>query len=117
MPSWPMAMPSSTAMVLNSLATPPAASISRATSLAEVLEVDVAGDELGERVGDGDDGLAEVAVLHAGGAPQAAGAGHVAAVGGGAGTIGGHGGLLGFRHVSPKPAAASTPNSEPHGAA
>ena len=32
MPSWPMAMPSSTAMVLNSLATPPDASISRATS-------------------------------------------------------------------------------------
>ena len=32
MPSWPMAMPSSTAMVLNSLATPPAASIARATS-------------------------------------------------------------------------------------
>ena len=32
MPSWPMAMPSSTAMVLNSLATPPARSISRATS-------------------------------------------------------------------------------------
>ena len=31
-PPWPMAMPSSTAMVLNSLATPPAASISRATS-------------------------------------------------------------------------------------
>src|SRR5690606_26857116 len=32
MPSWPMAMPASTAMVLNSLATPPACSISRATS-------------------------------------------------------------------------------------
>jgi hypothetical protein len=32
MPSWPIAMPSSTAMVLNSLATPPEASISRATS-------------------------------------------------------------------------------------
>src|SRR5690606_31405185 len=32
MPLWPMAMPSSTAMVLNSLATPPAASIWRATS-------------------------------------------------------------------------------------
>ncbi|MNL35164.1 hypothetical protein D3C87_1571780 [compost metagenome] len=31
MPPWPMAMPSSTAMVLNSLATPPAFSISRAT--------------------------------------------------------------------------------------
>ena len=49
--------------------------------LPEVLEVDVAGHELGERVGDGDDRLAEIAVLHAGGAPQAAGAGHVAAVG------------------------------------
>jgi hypothetical protein len=32
MPPWPMAMPSSTAMVLNSLAMPPAASIWRATS-------------------------------------------------------------------------------------
>src|SRR5512139_2546921 len=32
MPPWPMAMPSSTAMVSNSLATPPKASISRATS-------------------------------------------------------------------------------------
>ncbi len=32
MPSWPMAIPSSTAMVLNSFATPPTCSISRATS-------------------------------------------------------------------------------------
>ena len=32
MPSWPIAMPSSTAIVLNSLATPPTRSISRATS-------------------------------------------------------------------------------------
>ncbi len=32
MPSWPIAMPSSTAMVLNSLATPPAAATSAATS-------------------------------------------------------------------------------------
>src|SRR5690554_2126026 len=32
MPSWPMAIPSSTAMVLNSLATPPTRSISRATN-------------------------------------------------------------------------------------
>ncbi len=32
MPPWPMAIPSSTAMVLNSLATPPARSISRATN-------------------------------------------------------------------------------------
>ena len=58
--------------------------------LAQVLQVHVAGHELGEGVDNGDDRLAEVAVLHAGGAPQGAGAGHVAAVGGGAGTIGGH---------------------------
>src|SRR5690606_5308813 len=32
MPSWPLAIPSSIAMVLNPFATPPAASISRATS-------------------------------------------------------------------------------------
>src|SRR5262249_40813121 len=37
MPSWPMAMPSSTAIVLNSLATPPAFSISRATSCPRSL--------------------------------------------------------------------------------
>ena len=61
--------------------------------LAEVLQVHMAGHELGEGVDDGDDRLAEIAVLHAGGAPQAAGAGHVAAVGGGAGAIGGHGGV------------------------
>ena len=58
--------------------------------LAEVLQVHVAGHELGEGIGDRDDRLAEIAVLHAGGAPKAAGAGHVAAVGGGAGAIGGH---------------------------
>ena len=90
MPSWPMAMPSSTAMVLNSLATPPAASISRATSWPEILQMHVARHELGEGIGDRDDRLAEIAVLHAGGAPQAARAGHVAAVGGGAGAIGRH---------------------------
>ena len=52
--------------------------------LAEVLEVDVARHELREGVDHGDDRLAEIAVLHAGGAPEAARAGHVAAVGGGA---------------------------------
>ncbi|KPY72918.1 Two component transcriptional regulator, winged helix family [Pseudomonas savastanoi pv. fraxini] len=50
--------------------------------LAHVLEVDVAGYELGEGVGDGDDRFLEVFVLHARGAPQGTGAGHVAAVGG-----------------------------------
>jgi len=37
--------------------------------LAHVFEVHVAGDELGEGVGDGDDRLLEVFILHAGGAP------------------------------------------------
>jgi hypothetical protein len=55
--------------------------------LAEVLEVDVARNELGEGVGDRHDGLAEISVLHAGGAPERARAGHVAAVGGGAGAV------------------------------
>ncbi|MNT94737.1 hypothetical protein D3C72_2364840 [compost metagenome] len=53
--------------------------------------------ELGEAVNHGDDGLAEIAVLHAGGAPEATRAGHVAAMGGGAGTIGWHGDVLGSR--------------------
>jgi hypothetical protein len=48
--------------------------------LARVLQVHVAGHELGERIGDRDDRLVEVAIGHAGGAPQRAGAGHVAAV-------------------------------------
>ena len=58
--------------------------------LAEILQMHMAGHELGEGIGDGDDRLAEIPVLHAGGAPQAAGAGHVAAMGGGAGAIGRH---------------------------
>ena len=58
--------------------------------LSEVLQVDVAGHELGEGVGHGDDGLAEISVLHSGGAPEAARAGHVAAVSGGARAINGH---------------------------
>ena len=49
--------------------------------LAEVLQVDVTRHELGEGVNDGNDRFAEVAVLHAGGAPERAGAGHVTAVG------------------------------------
>ena len=62
--------------------------------LAEVLEMDVAGHELGEGIDDRDDRLAEIAVLHAGGAPKPARARHVAAVGGGAGAESGHGGGL-----------------------
>ena len=58
--------------------------------LAEILEVHMARHELREGIHHRDDRLAEIAVLHAGGAPQPAGAGHVAAMGGGAGAVSGH---------------------------
>ena len=58
--------------------------------LAQVVQMHMAGHELGERVGDGDNRLAEIFVGHAGGAPQCAGAGHIAAVGGGFGAVGWH---------------------------
>ena len=61
--------------------------------LAQILKMDVTRHELREAVDHRDNGLAEVAVLHAGCAPEGAGAGHVAAVGGGAGTVLGHDGL------------------------
>ena len=50
--------------------------------LAQILQMHMAGDELGERIGDDDDRLAKIAILHAGGAPKAACTRHVAAVGG-----------------------------------
>src|SRR5690606_19017411 len=62
--------------------------------LAHVLQMHVAGHELGDGVGGGDDRLLEVLVLHAGGAPRGAGAGHVAAVGGGFRAVIGHDGVL-----------------------
>ena len=46
--------------------------------LACVVEMDVAGNELGEGVGDGDDGLAELFLPHPVGEPQRAGSGHPA---------------------------------------
>ena len=55
--------------------------------LPEILQMDVARHELGEAVGDGDDRLAEIRILHARRAPKAAGAGHVAAVGGRSGAV------------------------------
>jgi hypothetical protein len=62
--------------------------------LSQVLQVHMPGHELGEGVAHGDDRLAEVAILHAGGAPEAAGAGHVAAMSRSAGAIGGHSSIL-----------------------
>ena len=58
--------------------------------LPHVLEMHMAGHELGERIGDRDDRLAEVAFGHAGGAPQGACTGHVAAMRGGTRTVSGH---------------------------
>ena len=67
--------------------------------LTKVFQVHVAGHELGERVDNCDDRLAEITVLHAGGAPQSSGTCIVAAMGGRAGTIDGHGYPPGFvRH-------------------
>src|SRR5690606_1659430 len=66
---------------------------------------DVAGDELRVRVRDRDDRLAEVAALHAGGAPEGAGACHVAAVGRGAGTELSH-----ARHATPPCEMAVSPS-------
>ena len=48
--------------------------------LSHVLEVDVAGNELGERVGDRDDRLAEISVPHTGCTPERTRSGHVAAL-------------------------------------
>src|SRR5208337_1468461 len=64
--------------------------------LAQILEMDMTRHELGKRVDDGNDRLAEIGVLHSGGAPKPAGAGHVAAVGGGPRTVCGHDRVLGL---------------------
>ena len=73
MPSCPMAMPSSTPMVLNSKGTAPAARTASLTS-RRILEVGVAGDDVDVRVADGDERLIEVAALPdlAGGAQETA---------------------------------------------
>ena len=62
-----------------------------AHELPEILQVDVAGHELGERVRDGDDRLGEVVVGHAGGAPERSGAGLISSLGGGLTAELGHG--------------------------
>ena len=54
-----------------------------AHELPEILEVDVAGYELGERVRYGDDRFVEVVVGHAGGTPERSGTGLVTSLGGG----------------------------------
>ncbi len=54
--------------------------------LAQILEVNVTGHELGEGVDHGYDGLAKILICHAGGTPEGAGPGHVTSVGGGGGS-------------------------------
>ncbi len=70
--------------------------------LAHVFEVHMAGHELGERVGDGNDRFFEVGVFHPGGAPQSASAGHIAAVGRRFRAVIRHGALLAANQVSGK---------------
>ena len=77
--------------------------------LAEILQVDMARYELREAVDHGDDRLAEIAVLHARGSPQAAGPGHVAAMGRRTGSIGGHRTVPGFALVSKISGGSSPP--------
>ena len=81
-PPWPMAMPSSTAIVWNSRAMPPASRTAPATSSPMLLEVHVPGHELRVGVGDRDQRLAEVGVGETGGAPEGTRPGGVAALGG-----------------------------------
>ena len=72
MPPCPMAIPSSTPMVLNSKGTPPAFRISSFAIRAVLLQVEVAGDDVDVAVGDADEGLLEVLVLDAHRAEEAA---------------------------------------------
>lgn len=48
--------------------------------LAEIFEMDMAGDKLREGIDDGNDWLAEVSISHSSGAPETACTGHVPAV-------------------------------------
>ena len=58
--------------------------------LTQILQMDVAGNELGEGIDHRDNRLPEILVFHACGAPKAAGTGHIAAMSGRTGAICGH---------------------------
>ena len=47
--------------------------------LSDIMKMDMARNELGEGIGDADDRLAEITVLHSGSAPESAGTSHIAA--------------------------------------
>ena len=70
MPVWPMAMPSQTAMVLNSNGTPPAVADGLFDDLGHLVQVDMAGHDLAEAVGDADERLIDIGIAHAAGMEQ-----------------------------------------------
>ena len=65
-------MPSSTAMVLNSKGTPAGFAHRLLHHRGELMQVGVAGHDVGVGVGDADEGFGEIAILQAGGPQQAA---------------------------------------------
>lgn len=69
MPSCPIAMPSSIAIVLNSAAKHPNFSISFFIRLPYFMQMYMAGNELGERIDDCDDGVSHLRFFHAVGSP------------------------------------------------
>ena len=71
MPACPMAMPSSTPMVLKMNGTPPAWRTHSLHELADLVQVDVAGNDVHVAIADGDEGLLEIAVPQPGGAEEA----------------------------------------------
>ena len=70
MPVWPMAMPSSTAIVLNSRGIPPASLMASEIRRPTLFRCNMSRQELVEGIGDGDDRLAEILAIHTGGAVE-----------------------------------------------
>ena len=70
MPSWFMAMPSQMPITPNSKGTPPAAAHARLDGVDDAAQVQVAGHDLAERVGDADERPLHLGVADAQGAQQ-----------------------------------------------
>ena len=87
-------------------------------ALAHVVEMNVAGDELGKAIGDRDDRLRKVGVGHARRAPERAGASHISSCGGCSASISLHGredrGIDANSHEGSVPLAAGPPGPGRH---